>query len=65
MTFIITEEERQIVIYSLRDRISRLYRDSWAYRDNGNTEAQMDCIKEIKKVQLLLDYIESNTARIL
>lgn len=50
----ITPDEQQILIDSMKDRISKLYRMSEAYRDGGNKEAQMDCLEEKKRVQIVL-----------
>lgn len=59
MTLNITPAEQQIIIDALRDRIGLLYRDSEAYRDGGNKEAQMDCLEEKKRVQELLKTLAS------
>ena len=56
-TLKITQEQQQIIIDSLRDRIGKLYKMSEAYRDGGNKEAQMDCFDEKRKVQKVLDII--------
>lgn len=53
----IIPEEQQILIDSMRDRIGKLYRMSEAYRDGGNKEAQMDCLEEKRRVQVVLDKI--------
>ena len=53
----ITPEEQQILIDSMRDRIDKLYRMSEAYREGGNKEAQMDCLDEKRRVQVVLDKI--------
>ena len=55
----ITPEQQQILIDSMRDRIDKLYRMSEAYRDGGNKEAQMDCLEEKKRVQIVLEKIAS------
>lgn len=55
MTININPEEHGILIESLQGRINRLYNDSEAYSDGGNKEAQMDCLEEKRRVQLLLD----------
>lgn len=55
----ITPEQQQIIIDSMRDRIDKLYRMSEAYRDGGNKEAQMDCLDEKKRVQIVLAKIAS------
>ena len=57
MTIDITPEEQQILIDSMRDRIDKLYNMSVAYRDGGNKEAQMDCLEEKRRVQVVLDRI--------
>ena len=55
----ITPEQQQILIDSMRDRIDKLYRMSEAYRDGGNKEAQMDCLEEKRRVQIVLEKIAS------
>lgn len=55
MTIKLTPEQQQILIDSMRDRISKLYSLSGAYRDGGNKEAQMDCLEEKRRVQELLE----------
>ena len=55
----ITPEERQILVDSMGDRIGRLYRMSEAYRDGHNKEAQMDCLEEKRRVQIVLAKIAS------
>lgn len=55
----ITPEQQQILIESMRDRIDKLYRMSEAYRDGGNKEAQMDCLEEKKRVQIVLEKISA------
>lgn len=59
MNLEITHSEQQILIDSMRDRIDKLYRFSEAYRDGGNKEAQIDCLKEKKRVQEVLDKIKA------
>lgn len=53
----ITPEQQQILIDSMYDRIDKLYRMSEAYRDGGNKEAQMDCLEEKRRVQVVLEKI--------
>ncbi len=55
MTIELNPEQQQILIESMRDRISKLYSLSVAYRDGGNKEAQMDCLEEKRRVQDLLE----------
>lgn len=59
MTIFITPEQQQLLIDSMRDRIGMLYKMSEAYRDGGNKPAQMDCLFEKKRVEVLLEYIQS------
>ena len=57
MTLNITPAEQQVLIDSMRDRINKLYKMSEAYRDGRNKEAQMDCLEEKRRVQVVLDRI--------
>lgn len=57
MTLNIAPAEQQILIDSMRDRINKLYNMSEAYRDRGNKVAQMDCLKEKNRVQVVLEKI--------
>ena len=59
MTLNITPAEQQVLIDSMKDRIGKLYKMSEAYRDGGNKEAQMDCLDEKKRVQIVLAKIAS------
>lgn len=55
MTIELNPEQQQILIDSMRDRISKLYSLSEAYRDGGNKEAQMDYLEEKRRVERLLE----------
>lgn len=59
MTRNLTQEQEQIIIDALRDRVGKLYKMSEGYRDGGNKEAQMDCLEERKRVQEVLDKIKA------
>lgn len=55
MTIELTREQIYILIESMRDRIRELWEMSEAYKKGGNREAQLDCLYEKKRVQILLD----------
>lgn len=42
-----SEKELETIIEGLRERETRMYRDSELYRDQGNKIAQMDCLDEM------------------
>lgn len=49
----LSEKELEAVIAGLRERESRMYRDSELYRDQGNKMAQMDCLHEMHTAEHL------------
>jgi hypothetical protein len=54
-----THDEKKILIDSMRNQIGMLYKMSVEYRDGGNTEAQIDCIEEIRKINKLSDKVKA------
>lgn len=58
-TITLANSEVDILICALRDRENTMFRDSEAYKRNGNTEAQKDCIAEMKSAEILRHVIEN------
>lgn len=48
-----TTEEIKTLVYALSDRELAMFRDYEAYKNNGNKEAMMDCLSEMKKARTL------------
>ena len=50
----------RIIKYALKERADRMFRDSIAYKNVGNVEAQKDCLNEMRLAQNLLEKIKTN-----
>ena len=48
-----SNEEIKTLVYALSDRENAMFRDYEAYKKNGNKEAMMDCLGEMKKAREL------------
>ena len=54
-----TQDEVKMLASAIDTHISMLYRDAEAYKRNGNVEAQLDCLNEVKKFNALKEKIRS------
>ena len=43
-----TEKELEVIILGLRERENRMFLDAEIYKNQGNKEAQMDCLDEMR-----------------
>ena len=53
-----SKNELEAIIAGLRERETRMYRDSELYRDQSNKMAQMDCLNEMKIARTLRERLE-------
>jgi NAD kinase len=47
ITIDLTQKELETVISGLRERENRMFLDAETYKNQGNKEAQMDCLDEM------------------
>lgn len=59
ITIDFSNKELETIIAGLWDRENRMYSDSVLYRDQGNKQAQMDCIEEMHIAQHLRERLQS------
>lgn len=52
-----TTEELNTIEYALLDRANKMFNDYEAYKSNGNKEAMMDCLEEMKRANALREQI--------
>jgi hypothetical protein len=58
ITIDFSNKELESIIAGLRERETRMYRDSELYRDQGNRLAQMDCLNEMYTAEKLRERLE-------
>lgn len=58
ITIDFSNKELETIIAGLRERGTRMYRDSELYRDQGNRLAQMDCLNEMYTAEKLRERLE-------
>jgi len=59
ITINFSKNELEVIIAGLRERETRMYNDSIAYRDQGNRIAQLDCLGEMNVAHTLRERLES------
>ena len=55
-TITITDDQKNIILDSLRERIANLYRLADQYK--GNKDAVMACLAEKRRVEKVLEYLK-------
>lgn len=59
MSIDFTASDLEVLIASLRDRENVMFNQSQIYKNQGNKEAQFDCIHEWKTAQHLRERLEN------
>lgn len=54
-TYNLTPLQQGVIVDSLRDRIGKLFNMAQDYKYGGNTEAELDCLREMRLVSKVLD----------